>query len=148
MFSEKFGMLAILVFSASNIRHFRRNPEKPERFRSFQNPISKQQQKSPKTCLLKQITLFLNFQVQSYKDDLIKKAEELITYGFPKKIVELNELLETSKFAKRDFHDVYQVIAQGSLDFHTIIETVDFSGFKHPSPRSSAIEPRRRGWRL
>lgn len=49
------------------------------------------------------------FKVQEYKDELIKKAEILITRGFPEKIVELNELLETKMFADRNFHDVYQV---------------------------------------
>lgn len=32
----------------------------------------------------------------------------LITRGFPEKIVELNEILETKMFADRNFHDVYQ----------------------------------------
>lgn len=39
---------------------------------------------------------------------MIGKAEELILYGFPKKIVELNDLLCTSDFSQRDFMDVYQ----------------------------------------
>ncbi|XP_063705887.1 proteasome activator complex subunit 3 [Culicoides brevitarsis] len=38
--------------------------------------------------------------VQAYKNDLIKKAENLIVIEFPQKIVKLNELLETSRFAK------------------------------------------------
>jgi proteasome activator subunit 3 (PA28 gamma) len=46
--------------------------------------------------------------VQEYKDALIKKAEDLIVVGFPKKIVELNTLLTTDKFAERNFTDVYQ----------------------------------------
>ncbi|CAO1375612.1 unnamed protein product [Diamesa hyperborea] len=46
--------------------------------------------------------------VQEYKDALIKKAEELIVYGFPKKIVELNDLLETPQFYNKQFADVYQ----------------------------------------
>lgn len=49
------------------------------------------------------------FQVQEYKDELISKAEILITRGFPEKIVELNELLSTKMFADRNFHDVFQV---------------------------------------
>lgn len=49
-----------------------------------------------------------NKKVQEYKDELIKKAEQLITTGFPEKIVQLNELLETSQFANRNFHEVYQ----------------------------------------
>lgn len=51
----------------------------------------------------------ISFQVQEYKDELIKKAEVLITRGFPEKIVELNELLSTKMFADRNFHDVFQV---------------------------------------
>ena len=51
---------------------------------------------------------FSTFQVQEYKDNLIKKAEELILTGFPEKIVQLNELLATPKFAERNFSDVYQ----------------------------------------
>ncbi|XP_070503244.1 proteasome activator complex subunit 3 [Chironomus tepperi] len=46
--------------------------------------------------------------VQQYKDSLIKKAEELIVHGFPSKIVELNDLLATDKFAERNFNDVHQ----------------------------------------
>ncbi|XP_055302385.1 proteasome activator complex subunit 3 [Sitodiplosis mosellana] len=46
--------------------------------------------------------------VQEYKDGLIKKAENLITIGFPEKIVRLNELLETQMFANRNLHDVHQ----------------------------------------
>lgn len=48
--------------------------------------------------------------MQEYKDELIKKAEVLITRGFPEKIVELNEILETKMFADRKFHDVYQKV--------------------------------------
>lgn len=51
----------------------------------------------------------IHFQVQEYKDGLIKKAENLITIGFPEKIVRLNELLETQLFANRNLHDVHQV---------------------------------------
>lgn len=47
--------------------------------------------------------------MQEYKDGLIKKAENLITIGFPEKIVRLNELLETQMFANRNLHDVHQV---------------------------------------
>lgn len=46
--------------------------------------------------------------VQEYKDNLIKKAEELIIKGFPEKIVKLNDLLATPEFAERNFTDVYQ----------------------------------------
>lgn len=50
----------------------------------------------------------LDLQVKEYKDGLIKKAETLITIGFPEKIVRLNELLETEMFANRNLHDVHQ----------------------------------------
>lgn len=46
--------------------------------------------------------------VQEYKDNLIKKAEELIIKGFPEKIVKLNDLLSTPQFSERNFADVYQ----------------------------------------
>lgn len=39
---------------------------------------------------------------------MISKAEDLIVLGFPKKIVELNDLLETKNFAARNFADVHQ----------------------------------------
>lgn len=47
-------------------------------------------------------------QVKEYKDGLIKKAENLITVGFPEKIVRLNELLETQMFADRNLDEVHQ----------------------------------------
>lgn len=50
----------------------------------------------------------IDLQVKEYKDGLIKKAETLITIGFPEKIVRLNELLETEMFANRNLHDVHQ----------------------------------------
>lgn len=53
--------------------------------------------------------LKFDIQVKEYKDGLIKKAENLITIGFPEKIVRLNELLETDMFANRNLHDVHQV---------------------------------------
>lgn len=46
--------------------------------------------------------------VQEYKDNLIKKAEDLIIKGFPEKIVKLNDLLATPQFSERNFSDVYQ----------------------------------------
>ncbi|CAD7090087.1 unnamed protein product [Hermetia illucens] len=46
--------------------------------------------------------------VQDYKDTLIKKAENLIIYGFPEKIVELNEMLATPMFSERNFDEVHQ----------------------------------------
>lgn len=53
--------------------------------------------------------VFIYVKVQEYKDGLIKKAEILITVGFPEKIVRLNELLETQMFANRNLNDVHQV---------------------------------------
>ncbi|XP_044732505.1 proteasome activator complex subunit 3 isoform X2 [Chrysoperla carnea] len=46
--------------------------------------------------------------VQDYKDSLKTKAEKLILVGFPQKILELNELLETPQFRDRQFTDVHQ----------------------------------------
>uniref|UniRef100_A0A1A9WYY6 Proteasome activator PA28 N-terminal domain-containing protein n=1 Tax=Glossina brevipalpis TaxID=37001 RepID=A0A1A9WYY6_9MUSC len=45
--------------------------------------------------------------MQDYKDSLNKKIKELITQGFPEKIVQLNELLSTPMFYKRKFSDIY-----------------------------------------
>lgn len=50
----------------------------------------------------------INEKVQEYKNGLIKKAENLIVTEFPQKIVKLNELLETSRFLKKNFKEVYQ----------------------------------------
>lgn len=36
------------------------------------------------------------------------QAEDLILQGFPKKIVELNELLNTEQFGRRDLTEVHQ----------------------------------------
>jgi proteasome activator subunit 3 (PA28 gamma) len=36
------------------------------------------------------------------------QAEDLILKGFPKKIVELNELLDTAQFGRRDLTEVRQ----------------------------------------
>ncbi|PNF20712.1 Proteasome activator complex subunit 3 [Cryptotermes secundus] len=46
--------------------------------------------------------------VQEYKDSLKSKAEILILKGFPKKIVELNELLDTAQFGRQDLTDIHQ----------------------------------------
>lgn len=54
--------------------------------------------------------------MKEYKDGLIKKAENLITVGFPEKIVRLNELLETRMFANRNLNDVHQV----NIDIYSI----------------------------
>lgn len=54
------------------------------------------------------VLIHLSFKVQEYKDSLIKKAEQLIIQGFPEKIVELNELLDTPMFSERNFNEVHQ----------------------------------------
>lgn len=54
------------------------------------------------------IRQFIPFQVEEYKNGLITKAENLILKGFPEKIIQLNELLETPMFCNRDFDEVYQ----------------------------------------
>uniref|UniRef100_A0A182J9X5 Proteasome activator PA28 C-terminal domain-containing protein n=1 Tax=Anopheles atroparvus TaxID=41427 RepID=A0A182J9X5_ANOAO len=46
--------------------------------------------------------------VQQYKDNLINRAEILITKEFPERILRLNALLETPKFSERSFTDVHQ----------------------------------------
>uniref|UniRef100_A0A1B0G4P7 Proteasome activator subunit n=1 Tax=Glossina morsitans morsitans TaxID=37546 RepID=A0A1B0G4P7_GLOMM len=46
--------------------------------------------------------------LQDYTDSLIKKAEQLITQGFPERIIQLNELLATPMFCERRFSDVHQ----------------------------------------
>ncbi|XP_014211582.1 proteasome activator complex subunit 3 isoform X3 [Copidosoma floridanum] len=46
--------------------------------------------------------------VQEYKDSLKSKAEQLIIKGFPDKIVQLNEILETPRFRNRDLKEVHQ----------------------------------------
>lgn len=51
--------------------------------------------------------LKLLWQVEEYKNDLIKKAETLILKGFPEKILQLNDLLETPMFQNRDFDSVF-----------------------------------------
>lgn len=46
--------------------------------------------------------------VQNYKDNLINRAEVLITKEFPERILRLNALLDTPKFSERSFTDVHQ----------------------------------------
>lgn len=80
--------------------------------------------------------------MQEYKDELISKAEILITRGFPEKIVELNELLTTKMFADRNFHDVFQVKTNKSVHLsNQLIEYLLFSqtGSQHSSARSCTI---------
>uniref|UniRef100_A0A1B6LCJ4 Proteasome activator PA28 C-terminal domain-containing protein n=1 Tax=Graphocephala atropunctata TaxID=36148 RepID=A0A1B6LCJ4_9HEMI len=48
------------------------------------------------------------FQVQQYKDTLMTKAETLILKGFPAKIVELNQLLESAQFNLKDVSKIHQ----------------------------------------
>lgn len=57
----------------------------------------------------------LQFQVEEYKNGLISKAENLILKGFPEKIIQLNDLLETPMFRDRDFDEVYQVGGSSSV---------------------------------
>ncbi|KAL5291995.1 PSME3.2 family protein [Megaselia abdita] len=60
--------------------------------------------------------------VQDYKDTLIKKAEVLIEAGFPKKIVELNQLLSTELFSNRKFASVHSDLNIPVPDFIPIKE--------------------------
>jgi len=46
--------------------------------------------------------------VQTYKDNLLTKAEDLILKGFPAKILQLNQLLETPQFNQKDMNKVHQ----------------------------------------
>uniref|UniRef100_A0A1A9VTR7 Proteasome activator PA28 C-terminal domain-containing protein n=1 Tax=Glossina austeni TaxID=7395 RepID=A0A1A9VTR7_GLOAU len=46
--------------------------------------------------------------LEDYKDSLIKKAEQLITQGFPEKIIQLNELLASPMFHERKLSDFHQ----------------------------------------
>ncbi|XP_046677788.1 proteasome activator complex subunit 3-like isoform X1 [Homalodisca vitripennis] len=46
--------------------------------------------------------------VQQYKDNLMTKAENLILKGFPAKIVELNQFLESSQFNLKDMNKIHQ----------------------------------------
>lgn len=48
--------------------------------------------------------------VQDYKDSLKTTAEDLVLKGFPQKIVELNELLETAPFSRTKLSDVHQAL--------------------------------------
>ncbi|XP_054286857.1 proteasome activator complex subunit 3 isoform X2 [Macrosteles quadrilineatus] len=45
---------------------------------------------------------------KTYKDNLLTKAEELILKGFPAKILQLNQLLETPQFNQKDMNKVHQ----------------------------------------
>lgn len=47
-------------------------------------------------------------QVQEYKNSLKFKAEELIVNGFPDRIVQLNNIIETQAFKNRITKNVYQ----------------------------------------
>nr|CAI5869445.1 unnamed protein product [Callosobruchus analis] len=48
------------------------------------------------------------YEVQEYKEELKKQAEQLVLKGFPETIVRLNQILETSQFKNRRFSDVHQ----------------------------------------
>lgn len=89
-------------------------------------------------------------QVQEYKDELIKKAETLIMKGFPQKIVQLNEIMETPLFADRNFQDVYQV-RNRLMHKSKIISASNFCktislavGSQHSSSQCDCVESR---WR-
>ncbi|XP_043258771.1 proteasome activator complex subunit 3 [Colletes gigas] len=56
-------------------------------------------------CIMADITAQ---KVQEYKDSLKTKAEQLLLKGFPEKIVQLNELLESCRFCNRKLSDVHQ----------------------------------------
>lgn len=86
-------------------------------------------------------------QVQEYKGELIKKAETLIMTGFPEKIVQLNEILETPMFADRNFQDVHQVIEARWLwlcvqkrDFRSVINFRNlFQALNIPIPNAISL---------
>lgn len=91
-----------------------------------------------------------SFQVKEYKDGLIKKAEILITIGFPEKIVRLNELLETEMFADRNLHDVHQVSGKMKFHLHNFCDFhyfgfrfvfVQCAGVKHSRTRTNHSKP-------
>lgn len=46
--------------------------------------------------------------VQQYKDTVKKQAEDLINNGFPRKIVELNDLLATPLFSTKNLEEVHE----------------------------------------
>jgi proteasome activator subunit 3 (PA28 gamma) len=75
--------------------------------------------------------------VQKYKDNLIKKAEELIVTGFPAKIVQLNDLLSTNDFSDRNFSSVYQDLNINVPDPILISATNDDD---HPPAKRSRVE--------
>jgi len=77
--------------------------------------------------------------VKSYKDELIKKAEQLITTGFPSKIVKLNELLETPIFAERNFKGVYQDLNIPVPDPIIVSQDKD-DGDPQPSAKRARVE--------
>ncbi|XP_074026531.1 proteasome regulator gamma isoform X1 [Leptinotarsa decemlineata] len=47
-------------------------------------------------------------QVQDYKEEVKKQAEQLVLKGFPETIVSLNSILETAQFKNRQFSEVHQ----------------------------------------
>jgi proteasome activator subunit 3 (PA28 gamma) len=82
-------------------------------------------------------SIYSSFQVQEYKDSLIKKAEELIVTGFPKKIVHLNEQLETAQFAERNFSEVYQEL---NIPVPDPISISDLIAEGEPSKKRARVE--------
>lgn len=73
--------------------------------------------------------------MQEYKDNLIKKAEELIVTGFPAKIVKLNDLLSTNDFSERNFTSVYQDLNINVPDPVILNDVAD-----HPPSKRSRVE--------
>uniref|UniRef100_A0A1A9ULL9 Proteasome activator PA28 C-terminal domain-containing protein n=1 Tax=Glossina austeni TaxID=7395 RepID=A0A1A9ULL9_GLOAU len=79
--------------------------------------------------------------VQDYKDSLIKKAEQLITQGFPEKIVQLNELLATPMFYERKFSDVHQDLNIPVPDPVLVNNNDGGDGIDKPSAKRARTEP-------
>lgn len=88
------------------------------------------------------INHFTPFQVEEYKTQLITKAEDLILKGFPEKILQLNELLETPMFCNRDFDEVYQVKQHpdDNTKQYSTITMLFLAGPRHSRPGSGAGE--------
>jgi proteasome activator subunit 3 (PA28 gamma) len=68
---------------------------------------------------------------------LIKKAEDLIVVGFPKKIVELNELLATKEFSERNFNDVHQDL---NINVPEPIPVINHDNDDQPSAKRARVE--------
>lgn len=71
---------------------------------------------------------------------MIKKAEELIVYGFPAKIVELNDLLSTKQFSERSFDDVHQDLNINIPEPIQVLNNVDKTDDEQPPAKRSRVE--------